>query len=311
MEEEGMLKKGLILIFIICTPLIVFSEQQSTISEDEGNLIESQYEMTEDEKLKDQKFFSLDWKESGRHNLLQSNSTISLPNDYLLLIGEEAKKGITIYDVSNTEDVEAVVYDNTLQNTIIFEYLKSGYVPIDDWSEVDPNSLLKEISEATEETNEERRKRGIEEVHVTGWLKEPTLDKHTNTVYWAIEGECDNKSKFVNSIALRLCRYGFERVTWITQKESYASFGDHLDVMLHAHSFNPGYCYVDFVKGDEVAGYGIAALVAATVGGKVAKATGLAIILKKAGTLIFAAIAALFLKIKGIFNRKKSNKSDA
>ena len=73
--------------------------------------------------------------------------------------------------------------------------------------------------------------------------------------------------------------------------------------MLHAHSFDAGYRYEDYTTGEKVASYGIAALVAASVGGKIAKATGLTLILKKFGAIIFACIVGIFYKMKNFFKR--------
>lgn len=289
----------------------IMTEEVENMSEEEREVIQSLSEMLSDlsdeEREKTIAFFSLDWKDTGTYKLKQSNSTISLPEGYKLLIGEEAKKGrkLTCGDLDNP-NLEAAVYDADFENVILFENSHEGYVSIDDWGDIDSKSLLESISENTEKANKERRKNGGGELHVIGWIQEPVLDKHTNTVYWAIEAESD-EGAIVNSVAIRLGREGFEKLIWVTQKESYVPFGGHLDVMLRSHSFEPGYRYKDYKTGDKVASYGIAALVAATVGGKIVKAGGLALLFKKLGGFVFAGIAALFYKFKNIFKRSKED----
>ncbi len=293
----------------------IFSSESSgmtrkveNMSEEEREAIESLSEMladlSEEEREMTIAFLSLDWKDTGTYKLNQSNSTISLPEGYKLLIGEEAKKGRKLCGEPDNTNLEAAVCDADYENTILFENLQGGYVSLDDWEDLDAKSLLKSISENTEKANKERKKNGGGELHVTGWIQEPVLDKNTNTVYWAIEAESD-EGAIVNSVAIRLGRQGFEKLVWVTNKASYVPFGGHLDVMLRSHSFDPGYRYKDYKEGDKIAGYGIATLVAATVGGKIVKAGGFAVLFKKLGGFIFAGIAALFYKFKNIFKRKE------
>lgn len=275
---------------------LVGEEGLQEFNEDYSNLPEEQKELLD-------AFFGSDWKYEGRYKLPMSHSTLSLPEGHMLLIGEEARKLRELMGEKDSE-IEAVVLDDNFKDDVIFCFSGDGYVSIDDWQQVDSKELLKSIRELTEEANKERRKIGIGELHVVGWIQEPTLDRHTNTVYWAIEGLEEDGGSMVNSMALRLGRSGYELITWVSDKESHVNFGGKLDVMLRAHSFDPGFRYKDYTTGDKVAGYGIATLVAGIVGGKVVKAGGIAVLLKKFGSLIFAALAAGAYKLKGLFGRK-------
>jgi uncharacterized membrane-anchored protein len=44
--------------------------------------------------------------------------------------------------------------------------------------------MIDAIRESTEEANAERRRQGVSEMHVVGWLQRPTLDRNTATVYF-------------------------------------------------------------------------------------------------------------------------------
>ncbi|MFZ0565782.1 MAG: DUF2167 domain-containing protein, partial [Chlamydiales bacterium] len=180
------------------------------------------------------------------------------------------------------------------------------YVSLCDWEKISPQQLLEAISENTEKENKIRKSKGFSALHVIGWLLEPTLDRNTNTVFWAIEGVNEGYDEHIaNSVALRLGRYGYEKIVWVTDKDSYTPFGGELDIMLRAHSFDCGHKYSDFSKGDKIASYGIATLVAATVGGKIAKVGGLAVVFKKLGGVIAAGLGAVFYKLRRIFRRRK------
>jgi uncharacterized membrane-anchored protein len=264
-------------------------------------------ELSDDERQRVIAFFSLDWKEAGIHQLPESHSTISLPEGYRLLIGEDARKAREYSGIRSSPELEAIVYAD-IQNTILFESYNEGYVSLNDWETLDSANLLKGISESTEEGNKERKEMGLEELHVVGWVQKPILDKYTKTIYWAIEGEGSEEGSFINSVALRLGREGYEKLIWITDKEFYIPFGGHLETMLQAHSFDPDYRYEDYTKGDRIASYGVATLVAATVGGKIVKGSGMLFFLKKISVLVIAAIASLFYKIKSFFNRNKQIK---
>jgi uncharacterized membrane-anchored protein len=250
----------------------------------------------------------LNWLHAGTYKLPASNSTIALPEGYMMVRGEDAKRLLTLA-AEHDDAAEAVVMSPHFKDEIVFENTSEGYVAVDDWADVDPVKMLDAIRENTEEANAERRQQGVGEMHVVGWLQRPTLDRNTATVYWALEG-ADPDHHVVNSIALRLGRDGYERVNWIVDKADYQPVGGQLDVMLRAHSFDQGHRYADHTSGDKVAMYTIAGLVAAVAGAKVAKVAGgvaLLVLLKKFGILIFASGAAMIAstarRIKSLFRR--------
>lgn len=263
-------------------------------------------ELSESEEAIVREMAGYDWKEPGKYKLNKSKSTLVIPEGYSGFVGQDAIKYQKLIDYQHDPSIEAVVFTEDFEGTVVFSCYNEGYVSLSDWGSVDSSQLLKGIIENTEKANVERRKKGASPLHVTGWVQEPTLDKHTNTVFWAIEGYAENDGiPIINSVAIRLGRKGFERVNWITDKERYTPFGGELDIMLRSHSFDPGYRYSDFSKGDKIASYGIASLVAATVGGKVVKAGGFLVVFKKLWGVIAAGIGALFYKLKNLFRRNR------
>lgn len=253
-----MLKKLFILLFLLVTPVIIFSQESSEIDDEASDeLLEYLANLSEEERDVLSEFFSLDWKESGTYKLTQSNSTLCLPEGYWLTLGNDAKKTRQLNGSIDHECVEAAVYDKFFNQTIVFETINNGYLSIEDCLKIDSRSLLRTIKKNTAIENVERRKKGLEELNVIGWIKEPTIDRLTNTVYWAIEASSEDEGNFVNSTAIRLSRFGHERIVWITDKEQYVSSGGHLDVLLRSYTFDPGYRYQDFVKGDKMAKYSL------------------------------------------------------
>ncbi|MBV8739908.1 MAG: DUF2167 domain-containing protein [Alphaproteobacteria bacterium] len=259
--------------------------------------------MTEEQRAEAMRH--LHWLPSETYKLPASNSALALPSGYHAVLGEDARRFITLSGEPSDPATEAVILSPKFDDEIIFESANEGYVSLDDWKDIDPTVMIDSIRRNTEEANKTRVQQGIEEVHVVGWLQEPTLDRQTSTVYWAIEG-ATNSGHIVNSIALRLGRNGYERLNWVTDKARYAPIGGQLDLMLRAHSFEPGARYSDHLPGDKTAAYTIAGLVAAVAGAKVIKAVagvGLLVLFKKLSVLIFGAFAAALYKLKALFRR--------
>jgi uncharacterized membrane-anchored protein len=249
---------------------------------------------------------SLGWLPQGTYKLPISNSTLALPNGYHLVLGDDARRLTILTGDPSGNSIEAAAFTQSYDNEVLFQSINDGYVTVDDWKDVDPDEMIKSIRENTEEANKTRKQQGEQQIHVVGWLQQPTLDRQTNTVYWAIEGVNDDGSRVANSIALRLGRNGYERLNWITDRANYVPLSGQLDVMLRAHSFDPGSRYADHVPGDRVAAYTIVGLVAAVAGAKVLKVAagvGALVLLKKFGVVIFVALAAGLARLRRFFRR--------
>jgi len=248
----------------------------------------------------------LKWLQAGAHRLPLSNSTLALPQGYHMVLGEGAKQMFVLSGNPADNSVEAIAISPDFKHEIVFQSVTEGYISLDDWDSVSPSEMINGVRINTDNVNEERRRQGIDEIHVVDWIQQPTLDRTTNTVYWSIEGST-TRGPIVNSIALRFGRNGYERLNWIADKADYVPIDGQLDVMLRAQGFNPGYRYSDHEPSDRAALYGIAGLVAAIAAAKavkVAAGTGLAALLKKFGVIGFAAVAAVLFRLKNLFRRK-------
>jgi uncharacterized membrane-anchored protein len=249
------------------------------------------------------------WVREGSHKLAESSSTIAIPPDHVAAFGGDAARFETLIgngDIAS-KHVEAVVVNRRNEQIIFQSFNDEGYVTLDDWKDVDAAGMLETIKENTEKGNAERARNGFAAVHVKGWLQQPTLDRDSNTVRWAIAA--DAETAIVNAVALRLGRRGFEKLTWIGDASAYAAQGGELDLMLRAHAFDPGFRYADYVTGDKVAAYGVGALVATLVGAKLAKVglfAGLLVLLKKFGVFAVVALGGLLAKFRrAIFGKKE------
>ena len=71
--------------------------KKHVVTEEEQAIIDVLSQMTEEEREELVAFLGLDWKGPGAYQLSGSKSTLSVPEGYLLLLGEEAKKARSLY----------------------------------------------------------------------------------------------------------------------------------------------------------------------------------------------------------------------
>jgi uncharacterized membrane-anchored protein len=254
----------------------------------------------------------LPWaRTAGIYILPISGSKLALPQGDIAVFGAHAQRANELLgNPIERSELEGLVVSDTDRDQIqivTFETYSTGYIGLDDWTQLDPAALLDAIRRSTEAENQQRREQGTSEVHVRGWLQPPTLDRNTATVYWAMAADEDGMATVtVNAVALRLGRSGYERLIWIGTQGQYQATGNQLDTMLRAHSFAPGSAYADHISTDKMAGYGVAALVGTVLGAKAVKAAaaggGLAA-LGKLFPILAAVVAGAFYKLTAWLRR--------
>jgi uncharacterized membrane-anchored protein len=182
---------------------------------------------------------------------------------------------------------------------MIFRFDETGYIKDDDKNSLDANALLNNIKEGTEAANVERQKHGWKPLHVAGWEKTPFYDPQTHNLTWAILGKGDDPGDtgWVNHSIRLLGRRGTMKVNLVASPTEYAVITPEFNTLIAGFNYNQGSRYADFVKGDKVAEYGLAALIAGGAGAVLLK-TGL---LAKLWKPILVGILALAGFIKKIF----------
>ncbi len=121
---------------------------------------------------------------------------------------------------------------------------------------------MNHIKQGTEAANEERKKRGWDEMAVAGWQTPPHYDTATKQLEWAIAGkDLANNQVVVNFNTRILGRGGVMSVLLIANPNDLdASIGE-LKSMLGNFSYLPGQRYAEYKPGDKIAKYGLAALI--------------------------------------------------
>jgi uncharacterized membrane-anchored protein len=217
----------------------------------------------------DKAWDSLNWKKGPSVvNYNKANSKINISSNFEILEGTEAHQ--MLYWINGVEfnniDIYAMGEDS---GQYMFYYTDSGYVKTDDWTDLDPDKFLKEITENYKVSNETREKNGQATVQNVTWKKKPYLDGVYNSVYYALNVTWSDSSSTVEGAALILGREGYTTGKYVAGTNGYQE--QMLLNLSKIHKFNTAKEYKDWKSGDKVAAAGIGALLATTLGVKALK----------------------------------------
>jgi uncharacterized membrane-anchored protein len=209
---------------------------------------------------------SLPWQRGPGTGAVGNKGTFAIPNNAAFLSEADGSKFLEATGNLPSPGTSIIAGEDWWA---AFEFSPVGYVKDDD--KIDPDALLKSIKDSDEAANDERRKRGMSELHTLGWYVPPHYDSATKHLEWALKlSTSDDPRPVINYTVRLLGRSGVESVVLVSSPEALDANVASLKRMLSTYSFNPGEQYSEFKPGDHVAEFGLAALVA---GGAVALAT--------------------------------------
>jgi uncharacterized membrane-anchored protein len=258
----------------------------------------------EHETANQREFDALPWA-GGTQKLAQSHGSFTVPRSGKMVVGARAARADELINGATSADSEAVAI--VAHRTLYLSYHDSGFVTADDWSNVDAASMLKDMTQKTEDENDARVKVGGQALHVDGWVQKPTLDAGRKSVRWVLAMH-DSHGRLVNAVALQLGRRGYERFTLASDGTNPQLDAAILSDAAKDYRFDPGFRFSDYVQGDKLAGFGIAALVGTAAGATIAKTVGfgaLLLLVKKFFFLILAAFAGGFGYVRRWFKRDR------
>lgn len=195
---------------------------------------------------------------------------------------------------------------------VVFSYDRAGYVKDDEKNSLDAPEILKSLKEGTASGNEERRRRGWEELELIGWERQPYYDVKTHNLTWStrIRSLVASDTSINHSVRL-LGRGGVMNADLVANPDEFTSAVSDFDLMLSQYDYLPGQRYSEWRSGDEVAEYGLTALIAGGAGvaagklglfGKAWKLIlGVVLALKK---LVIVAVVAVGAFLKRLFGKK-------
>ena len=189
---------------------------------------------------------------------------------------------------------------------VVFEYDPSGYVSDDDKDDLDADAMLEAMKAGNERANATKRERGWAELEIVGWEHPPHYDPETRNLEWALKAK-SAEGHIINYNTRVLGRGGVMEVSLVVSPEQLATTLDSFKILLGDFSYTEGNSYGEYLDGDKVAQYGLAALV---TGGAVAVAAKSGLLQKFFKFIIVGVIAiGVFLK-NLIFGKEPEQDAD-
>lgn len=190
---------------------------------------------------------------------------------------------------------------------VLVTYEEDGYVKDDDAAELDYGKLLKEMQESTRDENPAREEAGYPTVELLGWAEPPHYDSAAHKLYWAKELQFGGEeARTLNYDVRVLGRRGVLVLTAISGMSELAAVDSGMVAVMGLVEFNEGHRYADFLPGtDQVAAYGLGALVAGKVAAKVGLFKVLLTALVAAKKLVIAAGVAAIAFVRRFLGRKE------
>lgn len=246
---------------------------------------------------------ALNWVKGPTTVQVAGNSELAVPEDFVFLDTKNTDKFLELnHNLAGGREV--MIAPSDLHWTAYLSFSEEGYVKDDD--KIDAPALLKAMKEGTEESNQERKRRGWSELHVIDWAVPPAYNSANKRLEWAtlLESEGGRNVNFSTKV---LGRRGHTSVVLAGDPADLPAARQQLEKVLAGYTFKQGEKYADWVPGDKVAEYGLAALV---LGGAAAIATKkgfwavLATFFAAAWKFVAAGVVALMAGIRRFFGKK-------
>ncbi len=188
---------------------------------------------------------------------------------------------------------------------VTVEYTEDGYVSDEGAEDIDYSDLLSQMKSETRDASAERVKQGYEPISLVGWASEPYYDQSAHILHWAKEIKFGDQDVNTLNYDIRvLGRKGVLVLSFIASMAQKDVIDSQIDSVLSVAEFNQGSRYQDFDPDlDEVAAYGLGALVAGKLAAKAGLFAIILVFLKKFGVFIVVGVGALVSKL---FKRKKA-----
>lgn len=249
---------------------------------------------------------------------LRDQAALGLPAGYTFVPQAEAGRLLRSMGNRAGDNLVGLVFPTKGDGWFaVIRYIHEGHIRDDEARDWNADDLLKSLREGTEAANEDRAKRGIPAIEVTGWAEKPAYDAASHRLVWSAssreKGSTGAQGLGVNYNTYALGREGYLSLNLVTDLDQLGRYKPAALELLGATEFNEGRRYADFDGStDKVAAYGLAALVA----GAAAKKLGLFALLlafgaKFAKVLVVAAGGAVYGVGKLLGWRKTRNQAAA
>lgn len=265
----------------------------------------------------DQFVSSLEFHE-GDVTLKDGIATLSMPEGYVYLDPEDAERlltegwgnppGIESLGMIMPANIHPFAYESW---GVIIEYVEDGYISDEDAAEMDFSELLQDIQKAQTEENPVRVEQGYPPINMMGWAEEPHYDAADHKLYWAKNLRFgDAEENTLNYNVRVLGRRGMLVMNAVANMNQLDQIRVDMQEVLAFSNFSEGNRYEDFnPEVDEVAAYGIGAVIAGKLAAKAGLFAKLGILLFALKKYVFVVIVLLGVFLKKLFTGKVGEKT--
>ena len=255
--------------------------------------------LSQDQDAFAQAMTELDWVSGPADVGIANIASVDLPTGYSYLDSDDTAALMELFQ-NPTSTEEYYVGPDDMRWWAVFSFEDSGY--INDDEQIDAVALLESLRAGNEYSNEERRNRGWSELHITGWQYPPFYEQDTNRLAWAIRAESDGEP-IVNYNTRLLGRKGVMSAVLVADPETLDASVGEFKQLLATFDYEQGHRYAEYLPGDKVATYGLAALVTGGAAAAVAKSGAAKGLFKLIGAGAIAVFAVFSRVAKRMFKR--------
>lgn len=246
-----------------------------------------------------------DWQRGPSTGAIGNRAAIQIPEGYVFLDADETRRYVEWTE--NIPSGEEYLFGPTTDEwEAYFSFYDEGYVK--DTEALDADALLATLREGQEASNEERRSRGWPELHIDGWQVPPRYNAETRALEWATRlTEPASGNVTINYNTRVLGRKGTMSVQVVARPDNFETGLAEFKSSMDGFAYNAGERYADYVPGDRVAEYGLAALItggAVAVAGKKGFFGAIAAFLAASWKLLLAGLVGLGVWLKSLFKKK-------
>lgn len=311
-----MLYKELMLASLLATVVPLTWADQAPAAQDAQEPLAA--ETADGDYLSEEQFLdSLNFR-SGKVVVGSNLATLDLPENLVFLDGADAER-VLVEAWGNPPDDKlplgmilpksvSPLADESWAVTV--EYEQSGYVSDEDAADIDYADMLKDLQNGAKTENEWRTENGYEPIAIVGWASEPYYDVQGKKLHWAKEVKFGDSDEHILNYNIRvLGRKGVLVLNFIAGMHQLPQIEENLPAVLAMTDFNDGNRYADFNPDlDEVAAYGLGALIAGKAAAKVGLFAAALVLLKKLWFLPVLLIGWVMRRMSG---KKKAEQQAA
>lgn len=212
-------------------------------------------------KKEDSLISSIAWVKGPATVELGTYAKIKVPERYLFCPQKDAPKFLEATGNPPSDAILGILIAPSASFSVYFEFSDIGYVKDDEKDKLDPDKILKSIRDGTEEANKYRKEKGWPTMEIVGWQQKPFYDSDTHHLTWAVLGRSEGRES-VNYNSRILGRKGVMEADLVTAPERLEENVPVYRSLLAGFDYNGGQKYSEYRAGDQIAKYGLAALVA-------------------------------------------------